>query len=58
VVAFFNFELRDERRLSGRQSGVLWADGSRKPSFATFNTAVNDLLTQQIDCTRFPAAVR
>ena len=27
-------------------------------SVATFKTAVNDLLTQQIDCTRFPAAVR
>jgi hypothetical protein len=58
VGAFFNFELTDERLLSGWQSGVLCADGTRKPSFATFKTAVNDVLTQQIDCSRFPAAVR
>jgi hypothetical protein len=42
VAAFFNFELVDERRLSGWQSGVLWADWTRKPSFATFETAIKE----------------
>jgi hypothetical protein len=58
VGAFFNFELVDEHRLSGWQSGVLWADWTRKPSFTTFARAINDVLTQQIDCTRFPDSVR
>jgi hypothetical protein len=58
VGAFFNFQLADEHRLSGWQSGVLWADWTRKPSFTTFKTAINDVLTQQIDCSRFPASVR
>jgi hypothetical protein len=58
VGAFFNFELVDERRLSGWQSGLVWADGTRKPSFASFKAAINDVLTQQIDCSRFPASVR
>jgi len=58
VGAFFNFQLADERRLSGWQSGVLWADWTRKPAFATLKKAINDVLTQQIDCSRFPASVR
>ena len=58
LIAFFNFELVDEHRLSGWQSGVLWADWTRKPSFTTFARAINDVLTQQIDCTRFPDSVR
>jgi hypothetical protein len=58
VGAFFNFELADERRLSGWQSGVLYADWTPKPSYAAFATVINDVLTQQIDCSRFPAAVR
>jgi hypothetical protein len=58
VGAFFNFELVDEHRLSGWQSGVLWADWTRKPSFATLKKAINDVLTQQVHCTRFPASVR
>jgi hypothetical protein len=37
---------------------VLWADWTRKPSYATLKTAVNDVLTQQIDCSRFPESVR
>jgi hypothetical protein len=58
VGAFFNFQLADEHRLSGWQSGVLWADWTRKPSYATLKKAVNDVLTQQIDCSRFPESVR
>ena len=36
VGAFFNFELLDEDRLAGWQSGVLWRDGTHKASYETF----------------------
>jgi hypothetical protein len=34
VGAFFNFQLADEQRLAGWQSGVLWANWRPKPSHA------------------------
>jgi hypothetical protein len=34
VGAFFNFQLADERRLAGWQSGLLWANWTPKPSYA------------------------
>ena len=40
VGAYFNFELIDEDRLAGWQSGVLWRDGTRKPSYEAFREAV------------------
>ena len=40
VGAFFNFELIDEDRLAGWQSGVMWRDGTRKPSYEAFRQAV------------------
>ena len=40
VGAFFNFELLDEDRLAGWQSGVLWRDGTHKPSYDAFRDAV------------------
>ena len=33
VGAFFNFQLTDEINLGGWQSGLLWADGTPKPSY-------------------------
>ena len=39
VGAFFNFELIDEDRLAGWQSGVLWRAGTRKPSYERFREA-------------------
>ena len=39
VRAFFNFELVDETRLSGWQSGLLWRGVHRKPAAAAFATA-------------------
>jgi hypothetical protein len=35
---FVWFLIRDERRLSGWQSGVLSAHGARKPSFYAFRS--------------------
>jgi hypothetical protein len=39
VHAFFNFELVDESRLSGWQSGLVWRSVHRKPAAAAFQVA-------------------
>jgi hypothetical protein len=39
VRAFFNFELVDESRLSGWQSGLVWRGVHRKPAVRAFATA-------------------
>jgi hypothetical protein len=50
VGAFFNFELRDQHRLSGWQSGLLWSDGTRKPSYETFKATLRELRAHDVDC--------
>lgn len=50
VGAFFNFQLADERDLGGWQSGVLWADGTPKPSYAAFKQAVLDVDRGAVTC--------
>jgi hypothetical protein len=39
VHAFFNFELVDETRLAGWQSGLVWRGAHRKPAAAAFKAA-------------------
>jgi hypothetical protein len=39
VRAFFNFELVDETRLAGWQSGLVWRGVHRKPAAAAFASA-------------------
>jgi hypothetical protein len=56
VGAFFNFELIDESRLGGWQSGVLWRDGTRKPSYEPFKQTVATLASRSVDCTQVPGA--
>jgi hypothetical protein len=56
VGAFFNFELIDERRLVGWQSGVMWTNGTRKPSFFAFRRIVDDVREQKVDCNRVAGA--
>jgi hypothetical protein len=56
VGAFFNFQLVDEVGLAGWQSGLLWAGGARKPSYAPFRKAIEDVADRNVDCSRFPAA--
>jgi hypothetical protein len=56
VGAFFNFELIDEHRLVGWQSGVMWTNGTRKPSFYAFKQIVEDVQTHNVDCTTVPGA--
>ena len=50
VGAFFNFLLTDERRLSGWQSGLLWADGTPKPAYRSFKNVVREVRTRRVDC--------
>lgn len=50
VGAFFNFELVDEDRLRGWQSGLLWRDGTRKPAYAAFRRAAEAVADGDLDC--------
>jgi hypothetical protein len=50
--AFFNFELIDEHRLGGWQSGLLYADGIPKPSFATYEEIASAVANRSIDCAK------
>jgi hypothetical protein len=56
VGAFFNFELLDEDRLAGWQSGVLWRDGTHKASYASFREAVQLVESGGVDCATVPGA--
>jgi hypothetical protein len=56
VGAFFNFELLDEDRLAGWQSGVLWRDGTHKPSYDSFKAAVQLVRSGDLDCSTVAGA--
>ncbi len=56
VGAFFNFELLDEDRLAGWQSGVLWRDGTNKPSYEAFKSAVHLARSGEVDCSNVPGS--
>lgn len=50
VAAYFNFLLVDEPLLEGWQSGLLWADGKRKPAFAAYRAAIAEVRAGAVDC--------
>jgi hypothetical protein len=50
VRAFFNFELADEGRLAGWQSGLLWSDSAPKPAAAAFAAAAALVRSGDADC--------
>jgi hypothetical protein len=56
VTGFFNFELLDEDRLGGWQSGLLWRDGTRKPSYDTFKETLDQVRRKDVDCSKVPGA--
>ena len=56
VSGFFNFELLDEDRLGGWQSGLLYRDGSRKPSYDTFKQTIAEVRRRDTDCARVRGA--
>ncbi|HEY7536486.1 MAG TPA: hypothetical protein VH721_00735 [Gaiellaceae bacterium] len=56
VGAFFNFLLWDEPALERWQSGVLWADGTRKASFDALKQVAAAAASGGVDCARLQAA--
>ena len=50
VRAFFNFELVDETRLAGWQSGLVWRGRAQKPAAAAFSEAAAAVRTGHADC--------
>jgi len=50
VGAFFNFELIDEHRLGGWQSGLLWTDGTAKPSADVVRQTIAAADAGAVDC--------
>jgi hypothetical protein len=52
VTGFFNFELLDEDKLGGWQSGLLWRDGTRKPSYDAFKAAIAEVRARDVDCSK------
>jgi hypothetical protein len=56
VGAFFNFLLLDEDRLAGWQSGLLWRDGTSKPSYDAVKEAVRLAASEEVDCATVPGA--
>jgi hypothetical protein len=56
VGAFFNFELIDEARLGGWQSGLLWRDGTKKPSYDAFKHAIATVAAGDVECDVVPGA--
>lgn len=55
VGAWFNFEFSDEVDLAGWQSGLLWADGTPKPSYGPVQAEIAAVEAGSVDCSRFPA---
>jgi hypothetical protein len=56
VSGFLNFGLLDEDRLGGWQAGVLWRDGSRKPSYDAFKSAIAEVRRRDTDCSKVRGA--
>jgi hypothetical protein len=50
VDAFFNFQLADERRLAGWQSGLLWADWQPKPSSGPVRDVIAAIRKNALTC--------
>jgi hypothetical protein len=56
VTGFLNFGLVDEDKLGGWQSGLLWRDGTRKPSYDTFKALIAEVRRRDTDCSKIPGA--
>ena len=56
VSGFLNFELLDEERLGGWQSGLLYRDGTRKPSYDAFKAAIAEVRQRNVDCSKVRGA--
>ena len=56
VSGFLNFGLLDEDRLGGWQSGLLYRDGTRKPSYDSFKAAIAEVRRRDTDCSKVRGA--
>jgi len=56
VSGFLNFGLLDEDRLGGWQSGLLYRDGTRKPSYESFKAAIAEVRRRDTDCSKVRGA--
>ncbi len=56
VTGFLNFGLLDEDRLGGWQAGLLWRDGTRKPSYDAFKAAIAEIRRRDTDCSKVRGA--
>jgi hypothetical protein len=50
VGAIFNFQLRDDPSLKGWQSGLLYADGARKPGYLIVRRVIADAAAGKLAC--------
>jgi hypothetical protein len=57
VGAYFNFMLADETSLAGWQSGLLWSDWTRKPSFSAFADAITQVRAKAVDCNKLKGGI-
>ena len=46
----------DEDKLGGWQSGLLWRDGTRKPSYDVFKAAIAEVRRRDTDCSKIRGA--
>jgi hypothetical protein len=56
VSGYLNFGLIDEDRLGGWQSGLLWRDGTRKPSYDAFKSLIAEVRRWDTDCSKVRGA--
>jgi hypothetical protein len=56
VTGFLNFGLLDEARLGGWQAGLLWRDGTRKPSYDSFKAVIDEVRQKNVDCSKIRGA--
>ena len=50
VGAFFNFQLRDDTSRIGWQSGLLYADGARKPGYLLVRHVLGAAAAGMLEC--------
>jgi hypothetical protein len=55
VGAIFNFLLQDQPELNLWQSGVLWADGTPKASYAVWRSTIDEVRAGAVNCALFAA---
>jgi hypothetical protein len=58
VGGFFNFLLADESNLHGWQSGVLYSDWTRKPSYQALKSVNAEVNSHRVDCAKLKARIK